>query len=96
MRKIEESMVAAVKANRNYTSANTSVLVQDDSVHVSLYDNTIYKRNINTGAVQFCLATYDTATTRSRLRALGIGVYRKNKVPHYNDTPINDYDWYNA
>ena len=94
MRKVEQDMVTAVLTYRNVNLSNTCVEVKDGTVHVSLHGNTIYQKDINTGSAQFTLAGWDTNTTRSRLRALGVGVYHKDGLPHYKDNPIEDNVWY--
>lgn len=94
MRKVEEDMVTAVITYTSWRLRNTSVEVNGGTVIVSLHGNPIFKKDINTGSAQFTLAGWDTNTTRSRLRALGVGVYRKDGLPHYKDTPIEDNVWY--
>ena len=94
MRKIEENMVTAVLTYRNVNLSNTSVEVNGGTVTVSLHGNPIFKKDINTGVAVFTLAGWDTNTTRSRLRALDVGVYRKDGLPHYKDNPIEDNVWY--
>ena len=102
MRKIEEAMCAAVKERKNWELSNTRVQVCKDktSVRVSVYlfDNRIYEHVSDTSTgysmKTFTLAGWDTITTRNRLRALGVGVHRLNKKPHYNGKAIDKEKWY--
>ena len=95
MRKIEQAMCAAVKARRNWSSGNTQVIVSLDRVHVEVYlhGNIIYTES--SGVKCFTLAGWNTPTTRSRLRALGVNVSTKNYVPMYKGAVINENKWYN-
>ena len=87
MRKIEERMVAAVKAAHKWRDGNTSVDVMGDgSVKVFLYDNLI--ATINTAAFNFTLAGWDTCTTRSRINALGNMFDGYPGVSHHKCTPF--------
>jgi len=69
MRKIEKMMVAAVNEGRNWTDANTRVICNENGVFVVLY-NTIIFASVN-DREYFSDGGYKTATTGSRLRALG-------------------------
>lgn len=71
MRKIEQQMVAAVEAGRHWKLSNTEVTPAGD---VLLYGNLIAFKG-REGKLERCDATFrrwPTATTKSRLRALGL------------------------
>lgn len=69
MKKIEKMMVAAVNEGRNWEGANTRVICNGNGVFVCLYDTIIFAR-VN-GREYYSDGGYKTATTASRLRALG-------------------------
>lgn len=96
MRKIEEAMCAAVKERRNWQSGNTRVQVKDGGnwVKVYLWDNLIYTECREDGAKRFTLAGWNTNTTRSRLRALGVDVCQKDYRAYYKNRFIYKNDWY--
>lgn len=95
MRKIESCMRAAVIACRNWRSGNTEVVISDGGAKASVYlhGNKIYMESTE-GWASFTLAGWNTQTTRSRLRALGVCVECRNLVAYYKDKPINSQDWY--
>ena len=93
MRKIEEEMLAAVCERRNWSSDNTSVKVDGNVVRVYLFGNHIYSDNM--GCKSFTLAGWTSSTTMSRLRALGVDVYRKDRKPMYEGREIDSAEWYN-
>lgn len=86
-------MLAAVCERRNWSSGNTSVNVTDNVVRVSLHGNHIYSDNM--GCKSFTLAGWVSNTTISRLRALGVDVYRKDYKPMYEGREIDSAEWYN-
>lgn len=69
MRKIEQRMVNAINNKVNYRESNTEVIVKGANVFVRLYDTYIYAKV--RGKVYFSDGGFNTATTSSRLRALG-------------------------
>ena len=81
MRKIEEQMNAAIAALDDWNVGNTSVRPIDEvNCAVFLHGNHIADVNSRTGFVMVnrrTLALWPTATTKSRLRALGANVYTK-------------------
>lgn len=100
MRQIEKAMCAAVKARFNWHCSNTEVKVEGNSVKVYLHGNLIYKENI-AGVAAFTLAGWNSNTTRSRLKALGVHVRSKNFAPQvykngeWIDIRSNDSnEWY--
>lgn len=76
MRKIEEKMLEAVRAKKNFTNDNTFVEYDKikDISSVYLHGNWIYSLHHETGEVFFSFAKWETQTTKSRLRALGIPI----------------------
>lgn len=93
MRKIEKEMLAAVCERRNWSSGNTSVNVAGNVARVYLFGNHIYSDNM--GCKSFTLSGWISNTTFSRLRALGVDVYRKNHKPMYEGREIDSAKWYN-
>lgn len=77
MKKIEKMMVAAVNDGRNWTDANTRVICNEKGSFVVLYYTIIFAR-VN-GREYYSDGGYKTATTGSRLRALGAD-YSTNKA----------------
>lgn len=100
MRKIEKAMLAAVCERRSWSNGNTAVQVSNDKVRVLLHGNLIYECN---GVEEsFTLAGWDTTTTCSRLRALGVRIFHKNGKPYAskcsslaNAIEIDVNAWYN-
>ena len=85
MRKIEEAMCAAVKERIDWRGGNTTVKNDGSGfMFVFLHDNLIATISGTVGS--FTLAGYDTKTTRSRLRALGVKDFNqvKNKKGWYS------------
>lgn len=71
MRKIEEKMLAALNAHKNWAENNTRVEFKNGCTFLYLHHNLIYLQ-LEDGR-KFCsLQGWDTVTTRSRLRALGV------------------------
>lgn len=98
MRKIESEMYAAFNAGYNWTKRNTRVEVSsaDDikRVRCLLFGNIIAEKIISKSMYikRFFTSGYNTATTCSRLNALGANVSRKGGYIHYTDgTPVQTY-----
>lgn len=98
MRKIETEMYAAFNAGYNWATHNTRVEVStsDDGKRVRcfLFGNIIAEKIINKSVYikRFFTSGYNTATTCSRLNALGANVSRKGGYIHYADgTPVQTY-----
>lgn len=74
MRRIEEKMVAAVNGRYDWHEGNTAVRVNDvtGDVFVTLHGNTICR--IIKGKRYYDDCGWGTATTTSRLRALGADI----------------------
>lgn len=83
MRKIEKRMVEAVKNGKDFKESNTVVFTTKKGVFVRLYDTIIFA--LVDGVKYFSDGGFPTATTSSRLRALG-AEYSKN--PKKNKTVL--------
>jgi len=99
MRKIEKAMCEAVKSRKYFKSGNTEVNVRLDMygmthVEVRLHGNMIWRYSEAEDMTEFTLASRDTLTTRSRLRALGVDVCSKNKLSYCNGQMISKNKWY--
>lgn len=92
MRKIEEKMVNAVRNCKYFHEGNTEVVPTQGAVMVYLHGNMIYM--INNGTQTFTLAGWNTPTTRSRLRALGVNVTTKAGKPIYEGEEISSVKLY--
>lgn len=88
MRKIEKMMVAAVNEGRNWDSANTRVICNEKGTFVVLYYTIIYAR-VN-GKEYYSDGGFKTATTASRLRALGAAYSANPKRCECELTAQND------
>ena len=92
MRKIEKAMVQAINECRTWHGSNTSVSSIDDvNCAVYLHGNHIADVNSRTGFVMvntYTLRQWPTATTKSRLRALGADVRTKNRVIYVDGVQI--------
>jgi hypothetical protein len=74
MKKIEHGMVTAVNVGVSWRRSNTEVVSEfGRRIKVYLFGNCIMKQSYN-GVRYYSCAGWNTATTRSRLRALGCNV----------------------
>ena len=90
MRKIEQQMNAAIARRINWQAANTKVEQENLGALVLLHGNliAIVKHDGETVVVLDTLRKWDTPTTKSRLRALGVDVYTKRGQTYVNGQPI--------
>ena len=89
MRLIEKKMIAAINEGRNFTLDNTHVKIDANTAHVFLHGNHIASVvNDNVMVNSDTLRAYPTATTKSRLRALGVNVSTKNFKTYLNGEEI--------
>lgn len=96
MKQIESEMLFAVCNRQNMSKGNTQVQVREDgSIWVRLHGNLIAHRG-DSGLWQFTLAGWNTPTTRSRLRALGIDIRQRGGIPYYKGEPISIREVYCA
>jgi hypothetical protein len=68
MRKIESNMNAAIKANKNWSNANTSVTTENGISEVRLHGNKIAE--VGDDFVKVFDGGWQTNTTKSRLNAI--------------------------
>ena len=105
MRKIESEMNAAIRGRRDWSKANTSVVINDSNdALVYLHGNFIAK--VSQHFVQLFDGGWQSVTTKSRLNAIlddfhyGSGVYQMNwnwyvnlqsggTVPFYSGIELN-------
>ena len=85
MRKIETQMNAAISANRNWSSGNTSVQFDSDSGVSRVYLHGNHIATVSEDSVQLFDGGWQSVTTKSRLNAIcdehaitGEGVFQKN------------------
>ena len=97
MRKIEREMKTAIQRGLNWSKGNTMVVcfasdLDDDKIaRVYLHGNHIATVDLETlmaYAMPETLKQWPTNTTMSRLRALGINVYRSKGKIFLNDKEI--------
>lgn len=91
MRKIEQKMLDAVRNKKSFTKDNTFVEYNKykDISSVYLHGNWIYSLYHKTGEVFFSFAKRETATTKSRLRALGIPIVIVQGCSFYKTFSMN-------
>jgi hypothetical protein len=83
MRKIEQQMIAAIKANKNWSSGNTQVVTNCGLSSVYLHGNLIAQ--VDNDSLTLFDGGWQSVTTKSRLNALcdafciaGEGVFQKD------------------
>lgn len=96
MRTIESLMCDAVRGRKNWSLLNTRVYIDRETGEVSVYlhENCIYRRNGKGIFINLC--GWNTVTTRSRLRALGIDICQKDYTPYLNGVAISCNGWHAA
>jgi hypothetical protein len=92
MRKIELQMINAIDNRKAWQSDNTSVTIRNESsMSVFLHGNHIADIDCPTGFVlvnQDTLRKWQTPTTKSRLRALGVDVSTRKGITYLNNVAI--------
>jgi len=89
MHKIEQDMLAAIDACREWQKDNTRVNPVVGYIEVQLHGNTIATiDDYGTKPVLETFKRWPTATTCSRLRALGIGAHTKKGQPCIDGEPV--------
>ena len=78
MRIIEKKMLAAINGGYNWELSNTCVIHTKKQICVYLYNNKIAAKDKKSGKWEFSCCGWHTATTRSRLNALGCDCRIKN------------------
>ena len=100
MRQIEKEMRNAVanamNNGKDWKKGNTAVYSLFGAVFVSLHGNLIYQIDKVTKNGKFTLAGWNTPTTRSRLNALGVGVYQKNFEAYKDGQRLDVCEWYDV
>ena len=104
-RKIEDQMIAAIRAGKTFKSGNTEVIPSaNGATEVKLHGNTII-RYVPTVGWEWSLAGWNTPTTRSRINAAvrafnwDIGVYCKGHRAYATgpeQLPVHNYQWVRA
>jgi hypothetical protein len=92
MRKIEKDMLRAIKKRTNFNGSNTSVRRNNEfkRCEVFLFGNHI-ANVLDTGEVipnLYTLNKEPTATTKSRLRALGLPIMQHMKTIYLDYIPV--------
>ena len=96
MRKIEKQMIEAVNSRSTWHGSNTSVSLHVDArgfLHPNVFLHGNHIATVENGVLrvnQYTLAKWPTATTKSRLKALGANVTTKNGVIYLDGAPINN------
>lgn len=93
MKQIEKAMINAIRERKNWRNSNTAVDVAFGGIIVTLHGNNIFAIHPD-GKKEFTLAGWNTSTTRSRLRALGVNVSQRDWSAYYNGKHINVSEWY--
>jgi len=92
MRKIEQQMIDAITNRKAWQLDNTAVTVRtDSSMSVYLHGNHIADIDCPSGFVlvnENTLRRWQTPTTKSRLRALGVNVSTRKGVTYLNNVAI--------
>lgn len=97
MRKIEQEMLQAIRDRRSWQSGNTAVFTAGGIISVYLHGHRIatsagtgtgYYGELILNADRDTLRQWPTATTKSRLRALGIDVQTKKGVTYLDGESV--------
>jgi hypothetical protein len=90
MKAIEEKMCDAIKARRPFKLSNTEVRPTADGCEVFLFGHHI--ATVKETLISFSLCGHNTATTRSRLRAiLPVPLYQRRFELFVGDRPIDSH-----
>lgn len=93
MRKIEQEMIDAILAKKEWSKSNTKVVLQERSNQISvfLHRTEIATFDLNDRSVRFNTGGHETVTTKSRINALiysltsSPGVHQKNRNWYIGD-----------
>ena len=91
MRKLENEMLAALRAGRAWQSGNTSVTAPDNTGRAAVYLHGNHLADWRNGHVVPNLTTLErwpTVTTKSRLRALGVVVGQQKGCLYVNGVVV--------
>ena len=100
MKKITEKVATAFANNKEVSTSNTIVEVNEISTMLSLHNNIIAHKEHKTGIVEFNNQGYITQTTKERLNGIAeiMGLpklYQKQGVWYYNDENNNKVQFNN-
>lgn len=84
MRKIEKDMIRAIRERKDMRNGNTTVTVYKNTALVRLHGNLIAVYSYKSNRYLYSSAGWQTATTKSRLNALGANIRQK------------DFSWFDA
>ena len=96
MHKIEVEMVDAVVNGHSWCGGNTMVVESGGKYSVYLHGNCIAHRREGYSPDRINLCGWNTATTRSRLNALGVHVTSRNSTPYVGERKIGASGWFLA
>lgn len=106
MRKIEEKLVRAVRDWKSFHLDNTDFrIVSHRKGEIYLHNNCIAKVVKHPWPIcgktyiyinEISLCGWNTPTTRSRLRALGVNIRQKDFMPILDGDEISPYGWHKA
>lgn len=92
MRKTEERMLNALRESKSVSLANTYVSVNGEEKAIYLHNNKIAL--FTCGKLYVSLCGWNTTTTRSRLRALGVNITTKQGVPYIGGKSVSSWGLY--
>ena len=93
MRKITKEASKAFFNRRKFKKDNTQIRISD-SGNVSLWLFGYMIAWTFDGKIYFSMRGFPTATTRERLKGLGIDITQRNGEQHYNGNVINCWEEY--
>lgn len=98
MNNIEKKMLDSICAGQGFCSGNTAVVWNETkkAFYVSLHGNTIARgeiRGVSPFVTAVNLCGWNSQTTRSRLRALGVNITTKKGVPYIGKNEIPEDGW---
>lgn len=87
MRKIEKLVVDAIRSGRGFSRGNTSLTFDPEGKkwYLALHGNLIATGEKGHYASHVALVGWNSATTRSRLRAVGASIWQIRGVPYLVD-----------
>jgi hypothetical protein len=97
MRKIESDLIRAINTGAPFNAGNTRIDRVGDDLRVRLHGNLIACREH--GLWTFCLAGWNTSTTRSRINAIAHeygahGVCTRAGIAYSNARAVSDNEWF--
>lgn len=88
MQLIEKQMLQAINTGSNWRKDNTEVVHVNGIAQVYLHGHHIASIYGDVEPNLATLAAWPTATTKSRLRALGVDVYTKNHITYVDGEAV--------